>query len=183
MLKFIGGLFAGIVLVAAMGFAYAGGLMLTERESPFALEETVARIQANIEAKSDKGWSLSGLRSPSNAIRALGAYVPNVMLIETCSTEYSKPILGDDATRILSILMPCTITVYEKGDKVYIGTMNAGLMGWMFGTKVGQIMTQVAADQKDFLTFDPSKPAPKLKIPNKGGSKKGGGGLGALGGC
>ena len=99
--------------------------------------------------------------------------MPPVLLVEACSTAYSKPLLADDATRILSILMPCTITVYKKDDgKVYVGLMNAGLMGQLFGSKVAEIMQQVAADQDRFLAFDPSQPAPELiKVtPGGGGS-------------
>jgi hypothetical protein len=102
------------------------------------------------------------------------------MMVEACSTKYSKPILNDDKTRILSILMPCKITVYKKSDgKVYIGTMNAGLMGKMFGPMVGEIMGKVAEDQKLFLAFDPSKPAPPMVLPKAGA---GGSGSGAPGG-
>ena len=34
-------------------------------------------------------------------------------------------------------MMPCTISVYEKSDgKTYIGSMNAGLLGRVFGGTV-----------------------------------------------
>ena len=58
-----------------------------------------------------------------------GGNVLPVKMIETCSTKYSKPILKDDNVRFLSIFMPCKVSVYKKNDdKVYIGTLNAGLM-------------------------------------------------------
>lgn len=180
MLKVISGFFAAIVVVAVLAWQFAGGLMVQEYPSPFGLEETAARIQANIVAA---GWDLSGLRSPSNAIRAEGATVPNVLLVEACKLEYSKPIIQDDATRILSILMPCTITIYEKGDKIYIGLLNTALMGQLFGRTVANVMKQVAADQKKFITFDPSKPAPELITPKKKSGGSGKGGIQELGGC
>jgi hypothetical protein len=97
-------------------------------------------------------------------------------MVEACSTLYSKPILKEDKTRMLSILMPCKISVYKKEDgKVYIGTMNAGLMGKMFGPMVGEIMGRVAEDQKKFLSFDASKPAPKMITAPAGGGGAGGG--------
>ena len=105
-----------------------------------------------------------------------------VLMIEACSTKYSGPILKSDQTRFLSILMPCKISVYKKSDgKVYVGTMNAGLMGRMFGSMVGDIMVNVAEDQKKFLSFDAKKPAPQIILPKTGG--EGGGGGGAAGGC
>lgn len=178
MLKSIGFFVGGILFAAIAGFMSMGSLMFTEHESQFGVEETAARLQANIQTA---GWDLSGLRSPTRAIKSKGADAPNVLLVEACNTDYSKPIINERDTRILSILMPCTIAVYEGGDgKTYIGTMNSGLMGWMFGVKVGNIMSNVARDQKTFLQFDPSKPAPKLIESAPGG---GGGGAAVGGGC
>jgi len=181
MLKIVSGFVAGIVVVGILAWQFAGGLMVKEYPSPYGLEETVARIQHNIK---DAGWSLSGLRSPSNTIKKLGATVPNVLLIEACNADYSKPMIKDRDTRILSILMPCTITVYEgDDDKVYIGLLNSGLMGQMFGRMVAGVMAKVAEDQQKFITFDPNKPAPEIirPAPKAGGS--GSGGVQDLGGC
>lgn len=181
MIKAISGFLAGILVAAVLAWQVGGSLMIQEYPSPFGIEETAARIQANIQAA---GWDLSGLRSPSNTIRALGATVPNVLLVEACNPDYSKPILKDDNTRILSILMPCTITIYEKEDgKVYIGLMNSGLMGRLFGPMVTEVMAKVAADQQKFITFDPTKPAPPLVRKKAGGGGAGKGGLQDLGGC
>ncbi len=158
-------------------------LMFTERPSPFGVEETVARIQHNIEAAGN-GWALSGLRNPANAIKADGGNTLPVMMVEACSTQYSKPILNEDSVRFLSILMPCKITVYKKNDgKVYIGTMNAGLMGMMFGPLVGDVMGQVAEDQKKFVVMDPAKPAPPMILPKAGGGGGSGAGGGGGSGC
>lgn len=173
MVKSIIGFIVGLVLVAIVAINFAQGLMFNEYESPFGVEETAARIQQNIMGLKDKGWALSGLRDPSKAVAADGTNVMPVLLVEACSTKYSAPLLKQDTTRIFSILMPCTITVYKKDNgKTYIGTMNAGLMGKLFG--VSEIMDQVAADQKKFLTFDPSTPAPPLiKVKPGGGSGDG----------
>jgi uncharacterized protein (DUF302 family) len=182
MLKVLGGLVAGIVFTAVLAWNMAGGLMFNEHLSPFGMEETVARIQHNIQ-DTGKGWALSGLRNPANAIKNDGGNVLPVMMIEACSTKYSGPILKDDSVRFLSILMPCKITVYKKNDgKVYIGNMNAGLMGKMFGPLVGDIMGQVAEDQKKFLVMDPTKPAPQMIVPKPAG-EGGGGGAGGGSGC
>lgn len=181
MLKIISGFVAGIVVVAIMAWQFAGGLMVKEYPSPYGLEETAARIQHNIK---DAGWALSGLRSPSNTIKKLGATVPNVLLIETCNADYSKPIIKDRDTRILSILMPCTITVYEgDDDKVYIGLMNTALMGQLFGRMVAGVMAKISVDQQKFITFDATKPAPELIRPAASTGGSGSGGVQDLGGC
>jgi uncharacterized protein (DUF302 family) len=181
MLKILGSFVAGVVLTGVLAWNMAGGLMFNERVSPFGMEETIARIQANVQAVGN-GWTLSGLRNPARAVAADGGNVLPVMMVEACSTLYSKPILKDDSTRILSILMPCKISVYKKEDgKVYIGTMNAGLMGKMFGPMVGEVMSKVAEDQKKFLAFDPSKPAPPMITTPAGGGQAGAGSGGGSG--
>jgi uncharacterized protein (DUF302 family) len=184
MLKAVLGFVAGILLVAVGGYLMMPHMMFKETLSPYGLEETVARIQHNIVENptiKEHGWSLSGLRNPAKAVQTDGSNVLPVMMIEACSTKYSGPILKDDTVRFLSILMPCKISVYKKQDgKIYIGTMNAGLMGKMFGPMVGEVMGHVAEDQKLFLQFDPNKPAPQIILP---AAPAAGGGAGGGGGC
>ena len=183
MLKIIGGFVAGLAVFAVLAWNMASSLMFTETVSPFGLEETVARIQENIQ-NTGNGWALSGLRNPARAVQTDGGNVLPVLVIEACSTEYSKPILKEDTVRFLSILMPCKISVYKKNDgKIYIATMNAGLMGKMFGPLVGEVMAKVAEDQKKFLMFDPSKPAPRMIEGMPGAGAAGGSGGGGGGGC
>lgn len=179
MVKIVASFVAGIAFTGIVAWNMMAGLMFSERVSPFGMEETVARIQHNIQATGN-GWTLSGLRNPAKAVQADGGNTLPVMMIEACSTKYSKPILNEDSVRYLSILMPCKVSVYKKNDgKVYIGTMNAGLMGKMFGPLVGEIMGKVAEDQQKFLIMDPSKPAPPLIVPKSGGEGGGGGGGGS----
>jgi len=173
MIKIISAFIVGIVVAGVAGWNLASELMLREVSSPYGVEETAARIQRNIQSLSANGWALSGLRNPARAVAKSGTNVPPTLLVEACSTKYSGPILKRGGTRILSILMPCTITVYKKDDgKTYIGLMNSGLMGKMFG--VGDIMGEVAKDQEQFVTFDPNKPAPPLIKVRPGGGGAGG---------
>ena len=182
MLKIFSGFMAGLVLVAVLVYNLFGSLMFKETPSPFGLEETVARVQQNIQ-NAGNGWALVGLREPAKAVQADGGNVLPVILIEACSTQYSGPILKNDDVRFLSLLIPCKVSVYKKNDgKIYIGTMNAGLVGRLFGPAVGDIMSHVSADQAKFLIFDASKPAPAIVRPAAPGAS-GGAGAAAAGGC
>jgi len=181
MWKIVGSFVAGIAFIGIVGWNSVYSLMFTERVSPFGVEETVARIQHNIQGNKN-GWVLSGLRNPAAAVQADGGNTLPVMMVEACSTKYSKPILNEDSVRYLSILMPCKISVYKKNDgKVYIGTMNAALMGKMFGPLVGEVMGKVAVDQQSFIVMDPSKPTPQIIYPKAAAG--GGGGGGGASGC
>jgi len=176
MIKVLISFIAGVLLVALAAFKFGGDFMVTEYESPFDVEETAARIQGNIQALESRGWKLSALRNPSRAVAVSGTNVLPVLLVEACSTSYSAPLLKDDETRILSILMPCTITVYKKDNgKTYIGIMNSALMGKLFGSKVASVMNEVAKDQQEFIKMDPSKKAPPLIRKRPGGGSGGAG--------
>lgn len=181
-MKVIIGVIAGILLAALVAVTQAKNLMFNITPSPYGVEETAARIQANIQRLSGRGWKLSGLRNPSKAVNERGGgNVPPVLLVEACSTRYSGTLLKSDNSRIFSILMPCSITVYKDDDgKTYIGTLNASLMGKLFG--VSETMDQVAEDQKEFLIFDPNMPPPPLIRKRPGGSGSGAGGV-DTGGC
>ena len=173
-MKYIIGAVVAFVLVGVIALTQAQNLMFNITPSPFGVEETAARIQRNIQRLEGRGWTLSGLRNPAKAVAAGGTNVPPVLLVEACSTKYSAPLLKAENSRIFSILMPCTITVYKNDDgSTSIGTMNAGLMGKLFG--VSEVMDEVYADQKEFLKFDPSRPAPPLikKRPGGGGGAGG----------
>ena len=181
MLKVVSGIFVGAVVAALLIYNLAAGMMFREVPSQFGMEETVARIQQNV-LHAGNGWALSGLRNAAKPIEMSGGNVLPVMMIEACSTNYSAPILKDDSLRFLSNLMPCKISVYKKNDgKVYIGLMNAQLIGGLFGSKVGDIMAKVAADQAKFIQFDASQPAPAM-IKNAPATS-GGSGAAADGGC
>ena len=173
-MKYIIGAIIAFVLVGVIALTQAQNLMFNIASSPYSVEETAARIQRNIQRMEGRGWALSGLRNPAKAVAAGGSNVPPVLLVEACSTKYSGPLLKAENSRIYSILMPCTITIYKNDDgSTSIGTMNAGLMGKLFG--ISDIMDEVFADQQAFIEFDPNLPAPPLIKKRPGG---GGGGDG-----
>ncbi len=63
--------------------------------------------------------------------------------------------MKDDKAMFVTVMMPCSISVYEKSDgNVYVSTMNAALMGRMFGGTVAKVMSgPVAAETAGFTSF------------------------------
>ena len=150
---FLLGFFAGMVVLGAVTWKLMPGQMLNENLSPYGLEETVDLIQKNaVEA----GWVVSGVvKLEASIAKHGGPAVPRTWLINLCQANHASRILKDDSDRVVSVMMPCTISVYEKSDgKTYIGSMNAGLLGGMFGGTVAEVMgEEVAAEQKGFISF------------------------------
>lgn len=150
MLVLFGILFGGVAVLFGAGLL-APAMMLREQVSPLPLEETVKRIT---EAAEKKQWVVSSVSELEKSVKKHGgAEVLPVRLINLCQAHHASRILSDDQARIASVLMPCTISVYAKSDgKVYIGSMNAGLMAKLFGGTIGEVMGgAVAAEQQSFI--------------------------------
>lgn len=150
---FAGGLLAGIIVTALAAASFMPKLMLREHRSPFDLAETVRRITNNAVAA---GWVVSSVSPLDQSVRQHGGgEVRAVRLVNLCQAQHAAKILNDEGARIVSVMMPCTIAVYEKADgTVAVGTMNAGLLGRMFGGVVAEVMGgPVAREQREFVSF------------------------------
>jgi uncharacterized protein (DUF302 family) len=89
------------------------------------------------------------------SLAKLGQTVPRVTVIKICEPHHAAAIMNDDKALFVTTMMPCSIAVYEKTDgKAYVSTMNAGLMGRMFGGTVAKVMSgPVARETAEFTRF------------------------------
>ena len=152
-MKFILGLIIGVLLTAAAGWFSMPSMMLVEYKSPFDINKTVETIAKN--AKANK-WVVPSISKLHKSIKKHGGYeLSPVFLVNLCNAKHAYNILKDDDTKVIATMMPCTISVYEKADgNTYIGTMNAELLGKMFGGNIAQVFgVEVARDQQKFIEF------------------------------
>ncbi len=146
-LTLLTGVVAGVVALMVVLYFVAPGMMLSERKSPFSLEKTVSTIE---KAAIDQGWVVSSIAELDQSVKKHGGPdVRPVRLINLCQSQHSGKILLDDTARFVSVLMPCTISVYEKSDdSVWVGSMNPGLMGRVFGGVISEVMAGPVAKQQ-----------------------------------
>ena len=146
------GLVSGIIITGIIGWNIMPGMMLHETASPYGIEETVSKIKENAISK---GWVVPGVKPlHKSVLKHGGGELPPVMLINLCQANHAYNILVEDRNKKISVFMPCTISVYQKNDgKTYIGTMNASLLGQMFGGTVAEVMQHVSVDQQSFIEF------------------------------
>jgi len=151
-LSTVAGFVLGIALLGAVGWTAMPRLMLKEAVSPYGLQETVDKISENAK---QAGWVVSSVKPLHKSIKKHGGDdVLPVMLVNLCQPHHASSILNRDADRVVSVMMPCTISVYQKQDgKTYIGYMNAGLLGEMFGGNVAEVMGTVSEQQQSFIAF------------------------------
>ena len=147
----------GIVFGFALGIIFAvtfmPKLMVKETLSPMGYEETIAHIQNQV---TNAGWKVSALMRLDRTLAKEGLEVLPVASMKICQPDHAEQILLDDEARFISVMMPCSIAVYEKADgSTYISTMDAKLMGRMFGGTVAEVMAgPVAKETAAFIQFD-----------------------------
>lgn len=143
----------GFALTAALAWTMMPSMMLKEYQSPYDINKTVETISANAKAE---GWVVPSISKLHKSVKKHGGFdLTPVYLVNLCNASHAFNILKNDKNKVIATMMPCTISVYEKVDgKTYIGTMNAGLLGKMFGGDVAQIFgVEVAEDQHKFIKF------------------------------
>lgn len=118
--------------------------MILENESKYNFDETVAMFEQNVKAA---GWSVVGVYDYKQILADKGYDILNIKIFALCSGQYSASILQHDDARIVSPLMPCTISIYEKSDgNTYIAQLNSGVMAEPFGGVIAEVMQAVAID-------------------------------------
>ena len=123
--------------------------MLIESQSLFGFDKTVELIH---EAVTIKEWRMPALHDLQQTLRNTGKEILPVKVFEICKPEFSGRILELDAERIVSTLMPCRISVYERADgKTYISRMNSALLGKSFGGIIEEVMNASGKEIEEII--------------------------------
>ena len=100
--------------------------MIIEQVSPLNVPATVEKIIATATAK---GWQNPAVHDLQQSLAKSDKMVNPVQVVEICKPDYSGQMLEKNDERIISVLMPCRISVYEKEDgKTYIAMLNMSAM-------------------------------------------------------
>ena len=93
-----------------------------EQVSPFDVQATVEKL---IAAATQKGWQNPAVHDLQQSLAKSGKAVRPVQVVEICKPEYSGKMLEKNHERIVSVMMPCRISVYQKDDgKAYVALLN-----------------------------------------------------------
>jgi len=123
--------------------------MFLENESKYNFTETVEKLIVEIEKK---GWKVSAIHDLKETLKKNGTEVLPVKVFALCHPKHSSKILLKDDERIISSLMPCRVSVYEKSNgKTYVSRMNSGILAKSFGGVVEEVMTASAKEVEDIL--------------------------------
>jgi len=118
--------------------------LIIEQVSPYNVATTVEKL---LVAASENEWQNPAVHNLQQSLARSGKEVRPVQVIEICKPEYSGQMLEKSDERIVSIMMPCRISVYEKEDgKTYVALMNTSAMSAGMPATIADAM-KAAADE------------------------------------
>jgi uncharacterized protein (DUF302 family) len=118
--------------------------LIIEQLSPYDVATTVEKL---IEVAIQKEWQNPAVHNLQQSLAKAGKEVRAVQVIEICKPEYSGKMLEKSDERIVSVMMPCRISVYEKEDgKTYIALLNTSAMSAGMPDTIAEPM-QAASDE------------------------------------
>jgi uncharacterized protein (DUF302 family) len=100
--------------------------LIIEKVSPWDFDKTVVLLTEEAERRN---WMIPATHDLQASLAKTGKDVRPVKVLEICKPEYSGQMLERSDERIVSVIMPCRISVYLKEDgKTYVAYLDgAGL--------------------------------------------------------
>jgi uncharacterized protein (DUF302 family) len=143
------GVFSGLVLGLLLAFLISPSLMFRADENSKDFDETVAALEKAIE---ERGWKTPVIHDLQATMKKFGRDVRSVKVLEICHPDHSYEILNRSEEKIVSSMMPCRISVYEKEDgSVWISRMNSGLMAKPMSPVIRKTMSTAAAEVEEII--------------------------------
>ena len=158
-------LIAGLVLGVVVGIASLqlpavqkmigqsfGSQMLIEVASPLGFDETLVKLEENAKYagwKVPKKWKINFQK---NLQKVTGVDIGKNQVLKMCEPDAAARILVHDEYKLLTTMMPCTISVYEKSDgKTYISLMNMEMLGMIYGGVIAEIAAELAPQMMEMI--------------------------------
>ncbi len=99
---------------------------IVENKSRFGFDETIEKLIA--EAKR-REWNIPAIHDLKQSLAKSGKTVKPVQVIEICKPAFSGQMLELNDERIMSVMMPCRISVYLKDDgNTYVALVNGAAL-------------------------------------------------------
>lgn len=124
-------------------------VVMLENESRYGFDETVEKLNAAI---AEAGWKVTSTLNLQETMAKNGKEVLPVKVLEVCNAAHAYKILSADQYRLVSPMLPCRISVYQKQNgKTYLSRMNAPAFAPLIGGLAGETMTAAFNDTELIL--------------------------------
>lgn len=118
--------------------------IVVENKSRFDFDKTVEMIVQEAERRE---WKVPAVHDLQQSLAKSGKTVKPVKVIEICKPVYSGQMLELNDERIMSVMMPCRISVYTKEDgKTYTALLNGAEIAADQPVKIAKVM-KAASDE------------------------------------
>ncbi|HUX94811.1 MAG TPA: DUF302 domain-containing protein [Bacteroidales bacterium] len=118
--------------------------IVIEQKSKFSFDETIQKLTEEAE---NYGWKVPFIHDLQQSLAKSGTNVKPVKVIEICKPKYSAKMLELNDERIISVMMPCRISVYEKGDgKTYVSLINIEKISADLPANIAAVMKEASND-------------------------------------
>jgi len=143
------GIVSGMVIGLLIAFLISPSLMFREDINGKDFDATVAKLEKEIE---ERGWKTPVVHDLQATMKKFGKDVRSVKVLEICHPDLSYQILSQSEEKIVSSMMPCRISVYEKEDgSVWISRMNSGFLAKPMSRVIRLTMSAAAADVEEII--------------------------------
>jgi len=123
--------------------------IVLEQKSKFNFEKTVAHI---VDEAEHMEWKVPFVHDLQLSLAKSGKTVRPVKVIEICKPKYSGQMLELNHERIISVMMPCRISVYEKDDGLtYIGLINIAELSSGLPDNIANVMKEASDDTLEIV--------------------------------
>jgi len=115
-----------------------------EKQSKYDFDKTVDLLVAEAERRE---WKIPAVHDLQQSLAKSGKTVKPVKVVEICKPVYSGQLLELSEERIMSVMMPCRISVYVKDNgKTYLALVDGAEMAAGQPVKIAKVM-KAASDE------------------------------------
>lgn len=138
-----------LILVTASLAGFAQNEMMLENQSKKSFDETIEWIE---KTAVDNNWKVIAIHDLQASMKKNGYEVLPVKVFAICQPEHAVKVLANDDYKLVSSMMPCRISVYEKSNgNTYISRMNTGILASVFEGVVKDVMTDTSAEIEEMI--------------------------------
>jgi uncharacterized protein (DUF302 family) len=125
--------------------------MIIEKVSPWDFEKTVQLLTSEAEKRD---WKIPAIHDLQLSLAKAGKMVNPVKVLEVCKPEFSGKMLERNDERIVSVMMPCRISIYLKEDgKTYVAMINGATLASQMPQTVREVMTAASDEINEIVDF------------------------------
>ena len=123
--------------------------MIIEKVSPWDFEKTVQLLTSEAEKRD---WKIPAIHDLQQSLAKAGKVVNQVKVLEVCKPEFSGKMLEKNDERIVSVMMPCRISIYLKEDgKTYVAMINGAALSSQMPLPVQEVMTAASDEVNEIV--------------------------------